>query len=170
MKALDPELDFDKMYDLYGTSLYRFCFSLMGNRSEAEDLVQEVFIAAIKGRERFQRRSSVRTWLYRIAYYRSRELKSKRNRETGMRDDLHAPLSTSDARLVLEQALDGLSIRLREAFTLVKIEQFTCQESARILGIPEGTVKYHVYQAIQELRCALSETDPRPEEETPHAV
>ena len=161
--------DFNRWYDDHASSRARFCFGLVGNRVEAEDLLQDVFLIALKGRQGFLHKSSVRTWLYRIAYYRSLELRSKMARETEMPVDVSTPFSTHDGRLALEQAIAELPAKHKEAFLLVKVEEFTSREASKILKIPEGTVKYHVFLAVQELRSKLSEMH-NLQEETPHAV
>ena len=63
----DPRADFPAFFRQYGDRIYRFCYRLSGSASDAEDLTQEVFLAAFQGAGRFEGRASVQTWLYRIA-------------------------------------------------------------------------------------------------------
>ena len=151
---------FEALYREYGTRLYRFCRRLCGNDAAAEDLTQDVFLAAYRGAERFEGRSSLATWLYRIALYRWRNIRNARSPETvSWEDTTEAPSSdpaqTGMERIALENALAALPEPLREAFLLVKAEGFLCREAAEILGIPEGTLKSHVYSAVVKLQGLL---------------
>ncbi|HLK55908.1 MAG TPA: sigma factor [Chthonomonadaceae bacterium] len=65
---------FETLY--HGTRIYRFSQGLCGNDACAEDLTQDVFLAAYRGAERFEGRSSLATWLYRIALYRWRNIRN----------------------------------------------------------------------------------------------
>lgn len=165
-----PTLDFEALYAECGEGLYRFCFRLLGNRAEAEDLVQDVFVAAIHGKDRFAGKSSVRTWLYRIALYQAGKRRARRHREVPLHES--TPAQAPVERVDIDQAIDHLPSKLRQAFILVKVEEFTSLEAAEILGLPEGTVKFHVYEAIRQLRATL-EVSPLPTalgKESPHAV
>src|SRR5436309_15835483 len=73
---------FDALYSDYGDRIYRFCYRLCGHTADAEDLTQEVFLAAYQGLHRFAGRSSVATWLYRIALYRWQRIHGSRRIET----------------------------------------------------------------------------------------
>lgn len=61
-----PKLDADAWVDRYGDALFRFALARVGNREVAEDLVQDTFLAAVRSRERFQGKSSEKTWLFGI--------------------------------------------------------------------------------------------------------
>lgn len=162
----DPELEFEKLYRDYGPALYRFSYALTGSCSEAEDVVQEVFLAAFKGRARFRRQASIRTWLFRIAYFQARKTRQRAKRESQLNDDLTVNAPPTDSKVMLEQALQALPSRLKDPFLMVKLEQFTSREAAEILGIPEGTVKYQVFEAVQQLRRTLDPSVSLQEEST----
>ncbi len=151
---------FETLYREYGTRIYRFCQRLCGNDACAEDLTQDVFLAAYRGAERFEGRSSLATWLYRIALFRWRNIRNVRRLETVALEDTTAVLSSDPGhtgleRIALENALSALPAPLREAFLLVKGEGFLCREAAEILGIPEGTLKSRVYSAVVKLQGLL---------------
>ncbi len=157
---------FNELFDEFGDRLYRFCLRLCGDKDDAEDLMAEVFLAAYEGRERFEGRSSVSTWLYRIAVYQWNRM--RRSRKTTMRlDDTReiAVRETGLTSLALEKALDELPEPLAHAFVLVKCEQLCYREAAEVLGIPMGTIQFRVHEASQRLRKALQEVmpDPTPE-------
>jgi RNA polymerase sigma-70 factor, ECF subfamily len=153
---------FDALYREYGDRIYRFSYRLCGNRADAEDLTQEVFVLAWQGLERFEGRSSLTTWLYRIALNRWHRIRSTRGPETvpleegseaGTRDLAAAQVE----RLSLESAVAALPEPLREAFILVKAEGLKYREAAAVLEIPQGTVQSRVHDAVVQLRAALSE-------------
>jgi RNA polymerase sigma-70 factor (ECF subfamily) len=166
---------FAALYDEYGGRIYRFCHRLCRNAADAEDLTQEVFVAAFQGLDGFEGRSSVATWLYRIALYRWRKMSHARGPETVPLDDEWAAAATSPdparagmTRMSLQSALAALPDSVREAFLLVKAEGLKCREAAAVLGIPEGTLKYRVHQAVILLRALLDEE--AAEEPARHAV
>lgn len=158
-----PLPDFTDFYRQYGDRIYRFCFRLGGSVSDAEDLTQEVFLAAYQGLDRFEGRSSVQTWLYRIA------LNCWRNSCRAPRLDTTDIDTVTQAGPGLEQsvtdnialtcALAALPPDLREAFLLVKAEGLKYREAAQVLNIPQGTVQFRVHQASRRLRVLLSEEE-----------
>lgn len=153
--------DFPAFYQKYGDRLYRFCYRLCGSASDAEDLTQEVFLAAFQGAGRFEGRSSVPTWLYRIALNCWRHARRSHRLDTTPLDDAAQAgpgmeQAVTDAAS-LACALGGLPPDLREAFLLVKAEGLTYREAAQVLGIPQGTVQWQVHTASRRLRALLTE-------------
>ena len=104
---------FETLYREYGPRIFRFCRRLSCNDTVAEDLTQDVFLAAYRGAERFEGRSSLATWLYRIALYRWRKMQNTRSPEIVTLDETTAalssdPVQTGLERIVLEEALAAL--------------------------------------------------------------
>jgi RNA polymerase sigma-70 factor (ECF subfamily) len=174
---------FDVVYDAHAGLVYRFCLRLTAGRTaDAEDLTQEVMVAAYQGLPRFAGRSAIRVWLYRIAVYRWRVLRDATARanagqgghagaallpldpagDTSLPHALRTPdlATATDTRLSLEAALSALSDPLREAFLLVKSEGLTHREAARILDAPQGTVQSRVHEAVKRLRVLLADDFP----------
>ena len=161
----DAHAAWTALYSQYGDRIYRFCLRLSGSASDAEDLTQEVFLAAFQGQSRFQHRASVQTWLYQIAlnYWRH-------SRRTPRLELLALPENAPHAgpglaevvteSVALTCALSALPDDLREAFLLVKAEGLTSREVAHILNIPQGTVQWRVHQAARRLRVLLTEEAP----------
>jgi RNA polymerase sigma-70 factor, ECF subfamily len=153
---------YEAFYALYGKRIYRFCHRLCAHNADAEDLTQEVFLAAFQGRQRFQGRSSVTTWLYRIALYQWRARYEAKGKQILPLPEVESealsvsPISSVLLRLTLDRAMASLSDGLRETFILVKAEGFTCAEAADILEIPAGTVKYRIHEATRRLREMLT--------------
>lgn len=160
---------FRGLYAQHGDRLYRFCFRLCGRAADAEDLTQEVFVAAYQGWERFAGRSSLLTWLYRIALYRWSRLRPHWQPEAVSWEDAPPaadvrsdPARISLPRLSLEAALLQLPDDLYDAFLLVKAEGLKYKEAAQVLDIPQGTVQWRVSEAVRRLRVLLCDA---PEEE-----
>jgi RNA polymerase sigma-70 factor (ECF subfamily) len=154
--------DFPAFYQQHGDRIYRFCYRLSGSASDAEDLTQEVFLAAFQGHAKFQGRSSVQTWLYRIALNCWRySCRTPRLVTTALEDVTQTgpglEQSVLDA-MVLTCALAALPADLREAFLLVRAEGLKYREAAQVLGIPQGTVQWRVHEASRRLRVLLTDT------------
>lgn len=157
----DPREDFPAFYQQHGNRIYRFCYRLCGNASDAEDLTQEVFLAAFQSAGRFQGRSSVPTWLYRIVVNCWRNSRRSLCLETTILEDApqagpNLEQAVTDS-IALTCALAALPADLREAFLLVKAEGLTSREAAQVLDIPQGTVQWRVHQASRRLRVLLTE-------------
>lgn len=146
---------FNELYQELGDRVYGFCYRLSGNREDAEDLAADTFVAAFEGRERFEDRSSVSTWLYRIALYRWRRAKKRRKDTIELDDNVAARNDERVDELGLEQALAQLPDPLAQAFVLVRCEGMRYREAAEVLNVPMGTVQYRVHEASKALRDAL---------------
>lgn len=81
-----PEVDPSTWVDKYGDALYKFAYFRVNNAALAEDLVQETFLAAIKGQERFDGRASVKTWLTGILKNKVIDYYRKKNRTQSMQE------------------------------------------------------------------------------------
>ncbi len=158
----DERADFPAFYREYGDRIYRFCYRLCGSVSEAEDLTQEVFLAAFQGRERFQGRSSLQTWLYRIALNCWRHAHRSPRLETVTWEDVTQTGPGLEQavtnKITLTCSLAALPPDLREAFLLVKAEGLKYREAAQVLDIPQGTVQWRVHEAARRLRTLLTDT------------
>ena len=156
---------FRALYAQHGDRIYRFCFRLCGRAADAEDLAQEVFVAAFQGWEKFAGRSSVPTWLYRIALYRWHRLRPQWRPDVVPWDDAPAvadprgdPARAGLQRLSLEDALARLPDDLHDAFILVKAEGLKYKEAALVLDAPQGTVQWRVSEAVGRLRVLLDDS------------
>jgi RNA polymerase sigma-70 factor, ECF subfamily len=159
---------FEQLCVQHAASIYRFCYRLCGHVADAEDLTQEVVIAAYQGLDRFAGRSALRTWLYQIALNRWKHLRTSHPLERLTLEEAAASLMTPDPapgkieQLSLEKALARLPEPLREAFLLVKAEGLKYREAAQVLGIPQGTVQSRVHDAIVRLRTLLADSSDVP--------
>jgi RNA polymerase sigma-70 factor (ECF subfamily) len=148
-----------EFYDLYAGLVNGLALRILHDRTEAEDVVQEVFVQVWRQATRFDpRRGSPEAWVCTIA--RSRALDRLRRR-TARREDAHtAPpgavaLPRSDEALAVRKALEGLSPDQRRALELAYYEGLTQSEISERLREPLGTIKTRIRTAMIRLREVL---------------
>ena len=132
-----------------------------GNAALADDLAQETFIRAWRSLADFRGDSSLRTWLYRIAYRCFLSEVRRRDAHTGEIAEHHALApDQSEARAFMDDfdaALRQLSPAQRDAVHFSLQRGFSHPEIAHIMGLPLGTVKTHVLRGRQKLQELLSD-------------
>jgi RNA polymerase sigma-70 factor, ECF subfamily len=153
-------------YDLHHAAVRAFARRLTGDESSAEDLVHEVFVSLPSAMRRFRGESSLRTFLISIAvnharHYvraavRRRAAMERLAREpTGPSPDPEQQARRRELADALTRALDSLSMEHRVAFVLCEVEELPSPKVARIVGIPEATVRTRLYHAKKKLRARL---------------
>lgn len=145
-----------ELYRRHSNGIFTLACRMTGDRAEAEDLTQEVFIHAFRGLCGFRGESSFSTWLYRIAinHCRSR-LRRRRPGELVPleRADVGTePQRAADLRLLLERAVGELPEGYREVFVLHDVQGMGHGEIAEILGCSAGTVRSQLWKARGRLR------------------
>lgn len=150
---------FNELVQDHGQSLYRVAFRMVGDPHEAEDLVQEAYRSAWKGRQHFQEGRGDRAWL--MSILRRRAIDRWRRRPPPMpvsgEESLEVrvpgedPLA-NDFTDEMQSALSRLPVELRETLLLVVVGELTHQEVADLLEIPLGTVLSRVSRARSRLR------------------
>jgi RNA polymerase sigma-70 factor (ECF subfamily) len=161
---------FDALFDRYAGRVLAFALQLTGGcRADAEDLVQETFVAAYRAAPGFRGGSRLLTWLLGILVRRHRDGRRRNVVPTVPLLDEHDGLAPVSRHSPVESevvsgtdfrcALGALDASLREAFLLVAAQGLTHKEAAGVLGVPEGTVKWRVAEATRRLRAALTEMD-----------
>ncbi len=150
------ESAFRGLVDRHARYLSGIALSLCGNRADAEDLVQETFVAVLTSR--FRGESSVRTWLVQILVRRSAMLRRSRKREQGkpaadaVERSTRPESSGTDARLDLAQMLEGLSPDQRQVIVLRELEGMTYEQMAATLHVPRGTIESRLHRARAALQ------------------
>jgi len=158
---------FEEVYRTHAGRLYSVAFRMLGNAADAEDLLQEIFLAAHRKLDSFRGESALGTWLYRLATNLCLDhLRSKAARAGHLTDALDDEPAVADrssrglaeralARVDLERALAQLPEGCRAAFVLHDVEGLEHREVAEVLGIAEGTSKSQVHKARLRLRTLL---------------
>jgi RNA polymerase sigma-70 factor (ECF subfamily) len=141
--------------------IYRFILRIVGNETAAEDLVNEVFIEVWRSAHRFESRSQVTTWILGIARFKALTALRRRPSE-GLDDDFAESIEDSadnpemmvqkaDRSAVLQSCLKQLSNAHRQVIDLIYYHEQSIEEVARIIGIPENTVKTRAFHARKRL-------------------
>lgn len=148
--------------------LYNFAHWLTGERSEAEDLVQETCVKALKGFDSFHQGTNFRAWLYRIL--RNTFLTSRSGLKASMtslddEEETWEPVASGTPESILlanagqqamQRALEGLPVQFREVVLLCDVEEMSYQEIAATLAVPIGTVMSRLSRGRRAMREALS--------------
>ncbi|MBC7248756.1 MAG: RNA polymerase sigma factor [Anaerolineae bacterium] len=144
----------------HSTRLYRIAFALLGNHADAEDVVQEAFIAAYRSLRGLKKRTSFEFWLNSIVVNRARDLlrKRKRDRElvSQMAENMES-LAERERFSDLYEAIGSLPCVYRLVILLYYGEGYNTGEIARSLDRPAGTVRRMLSEARQMLREYLKE-------------
>jgi len=169
--------EFAKLVNQYSNSVYRIALKILSDPSDAEDVLQETFIKAFRALPGFEGRSSISTWLFRIATNEALMLVRKRKPEFVLVDEPDAPdeeensgqvqitdwccmpeaeLMSDESRRHLEEAVQDLTPALRAVFVLRDMEGLSIKETAEALDVSEQVVKTRLLRARLRLREDLS--------------
>ncbi len=152
---------FHALVDAHAQRLYRLAVTLVGNATDAEDVLQEAFAGAFRGLPGFQGRSSVKTWLTRILVTQAAKWRRDRQRRSMPSSDSLEPsqpdtaATSIGAKIDLQAALKLLSQEHREVLVLREFEGMSYEEMAESLDLPRGTVESRLHRARAELKEKL---------------
>lgn len=171
------ERAFRELLDLHKDRVYNITFRMLGNRAEAEDVAQEVFISVFKTIDHFREEAKFSTWLYRVAVNHCKNrIKYLARRHDRDRDELDetsqqangavsgAPvraaqpdraLEGAQMERLLQEAIGNLDDDHRIVVVLRDIEDLSIEEICDITGLPDGTVKSRLHRARLALRKKL---------------
>lgn len=168
--------EFARLVDAYSAPIYRLGLKMLGNPQDAEDILQNTFLNALTHLADFEGRSSVATWLYRIASNEALML-LRRKKNTVNLDDFQPEdaeetpipevfvdwsalpekeLLSGEAKKALDAAVKQLPESMRMVFFLRDIEGISIKETAEILNLTETNVKTRLLRARMFLREQLS--------------
>jgi RNA polymerase sigma-70 factor (ECF subfamily) len=145
--------------------VFRLAMWLVGNRSEAEDIVQETFVQALTSFQRFEPGTNARAWLLSIMrHVRAKRLRNRRHapiEEDAAENIAQAPAVDQTPQHVTDaevlEALADLPVHFQEVVLLSDVEELSYREIASVLDIPIGTVMSRLHRARRMLRVALAE-------------
>jgi RNA polymerase sigma-70 factor (ECF subfamily) len=154
------ERAFRELYRRHTPALVQLVLRMLGGAShDAEDVVQEAWVRAVRQLAGFRWESSFKTWLSAIALNLAREVLRKRGRAaiTELPDDLATPATTrrDGVRIDLERAIARLPDGYRTVLVLHDVEGYTHEEISRHLEIAVGTSKSQLFDARRALRAML---------------
>jgi RNA polymerase sigma-70 factor (ECF subfamily) len=171
--------DFDGIYRNYQRSIYSKCFRIVRNHTEAEDLVQEVFLQLLRKADTFRGEAKFSTWLHRLtinaALMQLRRLRRSELRTTSLEDSpggaedyagayklappRHASGALAADRVSLRVAVSQLPQGYLEVLSLHDVEGYTHAEIAQKLGISVGASKSQLHRARLRIRVLLQHGD-----------
>ena len=166
--------DFDSLVRLHRPRVFRFLLASLRNRETAENLTQDCFVRAYQARSQFRGDSSVATWFLKIAanlvrhhessgrlkFWR-RHLQSEADvAEVGraIADQQQSPEALASIREQVQSIWSAAAVlpaRQRTVFLLRFVEDMDLLEIAEVTGMKEGTVKTHLFRALQSVRARL---------------
>jgi RNA polymerase sigma-70 factor (ECF subfamily) len=174
--AEGDEIAFADLVAEHQRMVVQLAINLLGDRDEALDLSQEVFLRVFRTIGRFRGQSSLRTWIYRIAVNQARNRHRfwrRRHRADQVSLDAHVAshgdllsaaalgpdrlLAQKELAARLQQALDALPFDQRTAIVLREVDGLSYEEIAFSLGVAIGTVKSRLTRARHTLRLQLQE-------------
>ena len=141
-------------------SAYRFAFTYVKNREDAEDIVSESVIKAINHVGSLKNPQNVKPWFYKIVANTALNFIKKKNRTVSIEDSFVMPSATDDySEINLESILNGLEQKYKEVVVLRFLEDMKIVEIAQVLGINENTVKTRLYKALKILRAEMEDCE-----------
>lgn len=171
--------EFARMVEQFSDSIYRVAIRMLNNPSDAEDVLQETFIKVMRSIDKFGGRSSLSTWIYRIAVNEALMTLRKQKPEVAVtQDDFNDPedgesypafqildwcclpekeFMTNETRDVVNQAIHNLPDSLKSVFILRDIEGLSITETSEALELTETNVKTRLLRARLKLREDLTD-------------
>ncbi|MBE0478743.1 sigma-70 family RNA polymerase sigma factor [Candidatus Aerophobetes bacterium] len=171
------EESFKELVKRYQARIYSIVFAMMGDKNDADDICQEIFVKLYRSLYQFRGKSKFFTWLYRLTVNTCINAQNGRKRKL-QTISLSHPVGESEQSLVefieqdgencsidilknkelgmkINSAIDCLSDDLKEVFILREIEDLSYRELAKILQCSEGTIKSRLFRARDRLKEKL---------------
>lgn len=168
--------EFARLVEAYSTPIYRLALKMLAREQDAEDVLQNTFLKALQHIREFEGRSSLSTWLYRIAANEALMLLRRKRPEVSIHEEASEaeeslPLpeqftdwcclpeqefATTEARRQLDHAIQKLPEKLRVVFLLRDIEGLSIKETGEVLNLTETAVKTRLLRARLALREHLA--------------
>jgi RNA polymerase sigma-70 factor (ECF subfamily) len=172
---------FAQLMRLHERQIFNFTYRMLGDEEEAEDLTQDIFIAAFKGIRKFRGEAKFSTWLYRIAlnqtrnrikYLSRRDFFAKQNRRAQHKEESpwenpefladSAPTPeqwtlTKSMAAQVQECLDQIPPQARQILVLRDVQGFSYEELSEMLSLNPGTVKSRLHRARSALQQRLAD-------------
>lgn len=148
----------------YEQQIYNYGIRMTGNKDDALDLMQEVFVSVFRNLANYRGEGSFKGWLFRIAHYRCVEFYRRKRPTQGLDDSPEIvseqpcpeeQLSVAQGNLGLGEAMQLLPLSQKAVVELKFFGQFTFEEIAEQLGISTNTAKSRLYSALEKLKTFM---------------
>lgn len=154
---------FEQLFARYSQKLYRFSFSYLKSETEAEEIVQDVFMKLWENRNKLRNETSFQSYLFTIAFNAIRKHFNRKNRDERFRSDLLETISEENPSLEnhpdfeallskLDQLIDEMPLRRKEIFLKRKKEGKSVHDIAREMNIAPKTVENQITEAMKYLK------------------
>ena len=164
----DNMLAFDVLYKKYSKRLYNFGYSILKSQAEAENLLQDVFLNLWEKRHNLEKDSSVKSFVFTIAYNTAVSIMRKKAREQQFfdylktlqdlnQDPVNIEIEYNELNDKLNSIINKLPARQREVYLLHKNKGLKYQEIAERLNISVNTVENHMSRALKIIRAGLAD-------------
>lgn len=167
---------FEEILKAYDAKVYKLCWYLLKNRSDAQDCTQDIFIAIFQALPHFKQEASLNTWIYRISTNKCYEYlrRKKRKKRFGIHVQIdqffsqtiasqqHNPEEialAAEKSLFFWKAVDKLPLQQQIAYTLYNVEDMSYQDIAEALQTSLSAVESLLFRARRKLAEALAEWD-----------
>jgi RNA polymerase sigma-70 factor (ECF subfamily) len=154
---------FEDLIAVMERPLLYYATSLTGNPDAALDVLQEVWIRALRGMRKLKDPGSLRSWLYAITHGIAVDRIRKNIRREAVEqlqyeefDEAEEPSFAAEGGAAIHQALSEIGLRHREVLVLHFLEDLSISEIATVVGCSEGTVKSRIHYAKQAMKEVLS--------------
>ncbi|AUP79629.1 RNA polymerase sigma factor [Flavivirga eckloniae] len=160
------EKAFAKLLNLYQERLYWHIRKLVITHENADDVLQNTFLRVYKSLPNFKQKSSLHTWMYRIAYNESLRFLEKNNKRQNVPiDDINTSylnnlvsdvfFDSNDAQLKLQQILFELPEREKQIFQMKYFDDLTFKDIEEIISVKESTIKSSYYNTVKHIEKNL---------------
>lgn len=154
---------FTRLYELHSRSLYLNLLKLLKSELAAEEILQDIFLIVWEKRETIAINSSIKSYMFRIAVNKTHDFFRTLKRDRKLNDHIRVLSSGKCAEqvdkipegedaMLLNIAMESLSIRRKEVFYLCKIQGKSYQEVSQLLGISTSTINDHIVKATHTIR------------------
>lgn len=161
---------FEEIYRRFADMVYNVALRMSNDPDEAADLTQDIFLRIYRHLGKFRGKSSLKTWIYRVALNQCRSGLGRKRRNEPLSEETERTLSdpgrgpeqhalADDAQQRVAEALAQLPSPFVEAVTLCDLEGLSYQEIADVLNVRIGTVRSRIARGRERLRRILEESE-----------
>lgn len=147
----------------YQDLIYGAIFQISRDSNLSKDVLQEVFIKALKNMKNFKEECDISTWLYRIAMNtlndQLKRFNKSRQINNGAKIDVTFDYSFDEKKKIIFEGLGYLESEYREIIELVDIQGLSYEEASTLIGVPIGTIRSRLSRAREKLRNVILESN-----------
>lgn len=162
----DNMFAFDLLYKKYCKKVYKFGYSILKSTEESENLMQDVFLSLWENRQKVEKNSSIKSYVFTITYNSAISIIRKKARESQFieylkslpeinEDPVNLKLEYNELANKLDEIIKGLPQRQKEVYLLHRVEGLKYNQIAERLNISVNTIENHMSRALNTIRKKL---------------